>query len=65
VAVTVHEALSDVAGGVKCPEHRDRTVRVHEQNGKTVTWRVGVLDDEKQLRDDDHYLRFLLNCGDF
>ena len=34
VAVTVHEAPPDVADGVKCREHRDRTAKVHEQNGK-------------------------------
>jgi len=28
------------------------------QTSLISTWRVGVLDDEKQLRDDTHYLRF-------
>jgi hypothetical protein len=33
-----------------------------EQNGTISTLRVGVLDNEKQLRDDAQYLRFLLIC---
>jgi hypothetical protein len=46
-----------------CREHRDRTATVHEQNGRISTWRVGVLDDEKQLRGDAHYLHFCFFVG--
>jgi hypothetical protein len=65
LVVTVHEALSSVASDVKCREHRDRTARVHERNGTISTLRVGVLEDEKQPRDDARYLRFFLFTGIF
>jgi hypothetical protein len=63
VAETVHEALPDIASDVKCRKHRDRTARVHEHNGKVSTWRVGVLDNEKQLKGDAHYLLFCFFAG--
>jgi hypothetical protein len=63
VAVTVHEALPDVAGGVKCPEQSDEVQSFMSKMARSPPGALVYSMMKSIIRDDAHFLHFCLFAG--